>query len=149
MESYKKLYLGFLDQLKEEISMYRYEADIWKVENGISNAPGNLCLHICGNLNHFFGAVVGHSGYVRDRDLEFSAKDVSRAELMKKVDDTKEMIEKVFSSLKAERINEIYPIDKFGENVTIGFIMSRLVSHLSYHVGQINYHRRLTESISP
>ena len=145
MDSYKQLYITFLNSLRDEISLYNNEENIWKISGEISNTPGNLCLHICGNLNHFFGAVIGNTGYVRERDLEFSKKNVSRAELLKGVEETKNMIEKIFDGLNIDDLNKIYPIDKFGENVTYGFIFSRLISHLAYHVGQINYHRRLLD----
>lgn len=145
MNSYKQLYINFLDDLKQEVSLYKDEENIWKLAGQITNTPGNLCLHLCGNLNHFFGAIIGNSGYIRERDLEFSKKNVSREDLLKGIENTKEMIEKVFGGLGLDDVNKIYPIDKFGENVTYGFIFSRLVSHLAYHIGQINYHRRILE----
>ncbi|MBK8553289.1 MAG: DUF1572 family protein [Ignavibacteria bacterium] len=146
MNSYKQLYIDFLNALKTEISSYKNEGNIWKLEGSISNTPGNLCLHICGNLNHFYGAVIGNTGYVRDRDLEFSARNVSRKDLIKGIEDTKKMIENIFDGLTLNDVNKIYPIDKFGDNITYGFIFSRLISHLTYHLGQINYHRRILDN---
>ena len=146
MNSFKKLYIDFLNALAEEISLYKNEEDIWKLSGSISNTPGNLCLHLCGNLKHFYGAIIGNTGYIRERDLEFSKKNVSKAELIKEIEETKNMMEKIFDGLKAEDINKVYPDDKFGENVTYGFIFSRLISHLSYHIGQINYHRRILDN---
>ncbi|HMS64932.1 MAG TPA: DUF1572 family protein [Ignavibacteria bacterium] len=146
MNSFKKLYIDFLDALIKEVSLYKNEENIWKLSGSISNTAGNLCLHICGNLNHFYGAVLLKNGYARERDMEFSKKNVSTAELIKCVEETKSMIEEFFDSVTAEDINKIYPEDKFGENATYGFIFSRLVSHLSYHVGQINYHRRILDA---
>ncbi|HMS35490.1 MAG TPA: DUF1572 family protein [Ignavibacteria bacterium] len=146
MNSYKQLYINFLNSLSDEISSYKIEENIWKVSGEIINTPGNLCLHICGNLNHFFGAVIGNTGYVREREPEFSKKNINRAELLKGVEETKKMIEKIFDGLTRDDINKIYPIDKFGENVNYDFIFSRLVSHLAYHVGQINYHRRILDN---
>ncbi|MBK8381274.1 MAG: DUF1572 family protein [Ignavibacteria bacterium] len=145
MNSFKQLYLNFLNSLKDEISLYKDPENIWLLSGSISNTPGNLCLHICGNLNHFFGAVIGNTGYIRERDQEFSKRNLSREELFGAIDETKIMIGKIFDDLTQDDINKIYPINKFGENVTYGFIFSRLVSHLSYHLGQINYHRRLTD----
>lgn len=145
MNSFKQLYLNFLNSLKDEISLYKDPGKIWLLSGSISNTPGNLCLHICGNLNHFFGAVIGNTGYIRERDQEFSKRNLSREELFGAIDETKIMIGKIFDDLTQDDINKIYPINKFGENVTYGFIFSRLVSHLSYHLGQINYHRRLTD----
>ena len=146
MQTYKKLYIDFLNALKNEISLYKNEENIWKLVGDITNTPGNLCLHLCGNLKHFYGAIIGNTGYVRERDLEFSRKNVSRDDLIKEVDDTISMIEKIFNGLTLEDINRIYPDDKFGENVTYGFVFSRLISHLSYHIGQINYHRRILDN---
>lgn len=146
MADYKKLYLHFLDQLKDEISLYRNDDDIWKLTGKITNTPGNLCLHLCGNLNHFIGAVLENTGYIRDRDKEFSQKNVSREDLLNEINNTKDMVEKVFDKSTSDNFNDIYPVNSFGENVTIGYIVSLLVAHLAYHVGQINYHRRIVES---
>lgn len=143
---YKQLYINFLNSLKDELSLYKNEKNIWILTGGISNTPGNLCLHICGNLKHFYGAVIGNTGYIRDRDLEFSQKNISRDELIRVVEETKEMIGKIFDELTPEDINKIYPLDKFGDKATYGFIFSRLVSHLAYHLGQINYHRRILDN---
>jgi len=146
MNPHKKLYIDFLHQLKEEISSYKNEDNIWKTRGSISNSSGNLCLHLCGNLNHFLGATLANIGYTRDRDMEFSKKNVSKEELIKNVDNTIATIEKVFDGINNERLKNIYPSDKFGESVSIGFVLSRLVSHLAYHIGQVNYHRRMTDN---
>jgi hypothetical protein len=146
MNPHKKLYIDFLHQLKEEISSYKNVDNIWKVDGTVTNSPGNLCLHLCGNLNHFLGATLGNTGYIRNRDEEFSMKNVSKEELIINVDKTIVTLENVFDGINDEKLSEIYPLDKSGENVSIGFVLSRLVSHLAYHVGQINYHRRITDN---
>ncbi|MEO6694932.1 MAG: DUF1572 family protein, partial [Ignavibacteria bacterium] len=124
---------------------FKNEENIWSTEGSITNSPGNLCLHLCGNINHFLGATLGNTGYVRNREMEFAVKNVSREELMNNVDETIAVIEKVLGAMKKENLNDVYPLDKFGENATIDFILARLVSHLAYHVGQINYYRRIIE----
>ncbi len=63
-------------KLKEEISLYKDENNLWVTEKQISNAAGNLTLHLIGNLNHFIGATLGHTGYVREREKEFSTKNI-------------------------------------------------------------------------
>ena len=73
-------------KLKEEISLYKDETNLWKVENTISNSAGNLCLHLIGNLKHFIGATLGNTGYVRQRELEFSSKNIPRSELHSEID---------------------------------------------------------------
>ncbi len=145
MNSYKQPYIDFLNALKQEISLYKNEEDIWKLAGSISNTPGNLCLHLCGNLNHFYGAVIGNTGYIRDRDLEFSKKNVSRKDLIAGIEETKQVMGKVFDGLTLDDVNKIYPLNQFGDNVTYGFVFSKLASHFAYHLGQINYHRRITD----
>ena len=81
-----------LNKLKEEISLYKDENSLWIVKGDISNSAGNLCLHLIGNLNHFIGATLGNSGYVRTRELEFSSKNSSREEMLKSVDQTIEIV---------------------------------------------------------
>ncbi|MEZ4690814.1 MAG: hypothetical protein R3A12_11785 [Ignavibacteria bacterium] len=85
MNSYIQLYIDFLNALKNEISLYKNEENIWKLEGDISNTPGNLCLHLCGNLKHFY-AILGNTGYIRERDLEFSRK-CRQEELIREVDE--------------------------------------------------------------
>lgn len=146
MDHFRKLYSDNLNKLKEELSLYKNESDIWKLEGSITNTPGNLCLHICGNLNHFIGALLSKTGYIRERDLEFSKKNISRDELLKEVDGTIKMMNNFFDGHSENDLEKRYPDNKFGEDGRIGFVLARLISHLTYHLGQINYHRRINFS---
>ena len=76
IETLSQLFLRDLDKLKTEITSFKDEKKIWEISGDIKNSAGNLCLHLCGNLQHFIGAVLGNSGYVRNRDAEFSRKNV-------------------------------------------------------------------------
>lgn len=130
-----------LEQLKKEMEAYERESDLWIVAPGISNAAGNLCYHLTGNLNHFIGAALGNTGYVRDRPLEFSIRDVPRAELVQTIDETSAMIETVLS--KVDDLEADYPAEFFSPQHTIAHYLFRFITHFNYHLGQINYHRRL------
>jgi hypothetical protein len=101
IETIKKLITRDLEKLKQEISLYKDENKIWVIDGNIANTAGNLCLHLVGNLNTYIGAEIGKTGYVRNRELEFSIKNVSRQELIKKIEDT---ISVVNSSL--DKLNE-------------------------------------------
>jgi uncharacterized damage-inducible protein DinB len=138
-----KIFKRDLTKLKSEISLYKDESELWITENDISNSAGNLCLHILGNLNHFIGATLGKSGYVRQRNAEFSLKDIPRKELFKMIEDTKTAIISVLEDLDEENLGNIYPIKVFEDEMTIEFFLIHLATHLNYHLGQINYHRRL------
>lgn len=146
MKNITSLYLTQLDALSKEITLYKNEENIWKLAGTLSNTPGNLCLHICGNLKHFIGSMIGNTGYVRNRDKEFSDKNVSRNELLDLIEETKKDVSDSLGRLKDEDFHKIYTDKKFGENPTYAFIFSRLISHLSYHLGQINYHRRILDN---
>jgi hypothetical protein len=138
-----QLYERDLDKLKTEIGHYTNETDLWKTSEGISNSAGNLTLHLIGNLKHFFGAVLGNSGYVRYRDEEFTAKGVSKSELLADVDVTRNVVLSTLAELVEEDFDKPYPIEVFDHPMTTGFFLTHLTTHLNYHLGQINYHRRL------
>ncbi|WP_044397339.1 DinB family protein [Lacinutrix sp. Hel_I_90] len=140
-----KLFKRDLAKLKEEIELYNDEANLWRVTQGISNASGNLCLHIVGNLNHFIGAEFGNTGYVRQRDLEFSLKQVPRAELLQQVDQTIHVVENTLIKLTAEDLQKDYRRRADEDAMTTAYFLVHLTMHLSYHLGQINYHRRLLD----
>ena len=132
-----------LNKVKQEISSYTDEKAIWKTVEGISNSAGNLALHICGNLRHFVGNTLGNSGYIRQRDLEFSSKDIPSEILLKNIDETINEVKTAVQNLSEEKLTSIYPIDVFGKQLTTEFFLIHLVAHLNYHLGQINYHRRM------
>lgn len=134
-----------LNKLKTEISSYNNENNLWLIEKSISNSAGNLCLHLLGNLNHFVGAVLGNSGYVREREKEFTSKNVPRKELISNIEKLLEIIKQTIGKLTKEDFEETYPINVFQKEMTTGFFMIHLATHLNYHLGQINYHRRLLD----
>lgn len=142
----KDLFEKHLDQLTQEITAYKNEENLWLVEGDIKNSPGNLVLHICGNLNHYIGATLLHTNYERKRDNEFTDKGVSREELIQKITDTKAMLNEFFTKTDVEILFTVYPQDYYGEHKDIGYVTSILIAHLAYHIGQINYHRRLLDA---
>ena len=140
-----KIFNRDLNKLKSEINSYHDEKKLWFVENGISNCAGNLCLHIVGNLNAFIGAGLGNTGYVRQRDLEFSQKNVARIELISQIDAVMVIVESTLNKLSQEDLQKEYSRRVFEEKMTTEFFLVHLTTHLSYHLGQINYHRRLLD----
>lgn len=145
IDSLKILFDRDLDRLKNELSSYKNESNLWEVKKNITNSAGNLSLHIIGNLNHFIGAVLGGNGYLRDRDNEFSQKDVPISRLLTDIDEVKTTIYNTLQSLSEEELLDNFPINVFGYEMTNLFFLIHLHSHLTYHLGQINYHRRLID----
>lgn len=144
-ETLKELFDRELSKAIEELKAYHKEEHLWIVSAEINNSAGNLFLHLCGNLRHFIGSVLGDSGYIRRRDDEFGLKDVKRSELLSELKTTRKMLKEVLPSLTDEQLSETYPINVFGHEMTTGYFLTHLYGHLNYHLGQINYHRRLLD----
>jgi hypothetical protein len=145
-ETLIKLFRRDLNKLKQEIDSYQSESNLWISNEMISNSAGNLSLHLVGNLNHFIGATMGDSGYIRQRDLEFSLKNVPRAELIKQIDDTIIIVESVVKRLTKTDLQKEYKRRDFEDHMTTEYFLVHLTMHLAYHLGQINYHRRLLDN---
>ena len=140
-----KLFKRDLNKLIDELDLYKDESNLWKQEGLVSNSAGNLCLHLIGNLNHFIGATLGNTGYVRQRDLEFSNKNVPVSEMKKQVAETITMVEKTLSMLAEVDLQAEYRRNPFEDDMTTEYFLTHLALHLAYHLGQINYHRRLLD----
>ena len=141
--SVQKLFIRDLDKLSVELTQYKDEKLIWKLQGEIKNPAGNLCLHLCGNLQYYIGAVLGNTGYVRNRDSEFALKYISRENLLNEIAITRKAIVETLPRLTESQLHLEYPVDVFGYPITTGFFLIHLSTHLGYHLGQINYHRRL------
>jgi uncharacterized damage-inducible protein DinB len=142
-ETLAKLFERDLLHLKKEVNSYADEKQLWVVKEGIVNSAGNLCLHLLGNLNHFIGFALGQTGYVRNRDQEFSARNIPVKELGESIDKTIRVINYSLSRLSDEDLRKNFPLEKHGETVSNYFMLLHLVTHFNYHLGQINYHRRM------
>lgn len=145
-ESLKSIFTRELNKLKSEIEQYKNEQNLWLIEKSVANSAGNLCLHLIGNLNTYIGAELGKTGYVRDRPLEFSLKNVPKPELISKIELTILVVNAALDALTDSDLETDYPLIKVVEGgSSIGFMLIHLAGHLSYHLGQINYHRRLLD----
>lgn len=138
-----KLFDLRLSKLSKELSLYTDEKCLWKTPKGINNSGGNLTLHLIGNLNHFIGAVLGNDGYQRERDKEFSLKNIPVFELQQQIEATRKIVKKAINNLTQDDFDAIYSINVFGTEMTSTYFLIHLTGHLNYHLGQINYHRRL------
>jgi uncharacterized damage-inducible protein DinB len=132
-----------LRALRRELEAYPDERDIWRVAPGITNSAGTLALHLAGNLQSFIGAVLGGSGYVRDREAEFARRDVPRAELLREIDAARAAVAQGLERLSEPDLARPYPQPLGAHTVTTGDFLIHLAVHLTYHLGQVDYHRRL------
>jgi len=132
-----------LNKLTEEINLYPDDASLWILKDGIKNSGGNLCLHLSGSLQHFFGAVLSNSGYVRNRDAEFSLKNITKQKLLGEVDAAKNSVKDTLEQISKKDLEKPYPLKLADETVTTEHFLLFMLSHVNYHIGQINYHRRI------
>lgn len=142
-ESFTEVFERDLLKLAEELNLYSDEKRIWVTDKNISNSAGNLTLHLIGNLNHFIGATLGNTGYIRNRDDEFTLKNISRSKIVSDIEKLIPVIKNALAKLTDSDFSKNFPLEKHGKIVTTHFMLLHLVSHFSYHLGQINYHRRL------
>lgn len=146
IETLSSLFKRDLTRLKQEIELYQDEQKLWYVEKGIANSGGNLCLHLVGNLNTYIGAELGGIAYSRDRAAEFSLRYLPKADLLRMVEDTKSRVEKSLGRLTEADLQKEYPQVVFDAPTSTEYFLVHLATHLAYHLGQINYHRRLLDA---
>src|SRR5438105_454639 len=137
------LLLRELAALRREVDAYPDDASIWAQPEALPNPAGSLVLHLCGNLRHFIGTRLGQSDYVRDRQREFSARELSRAELLREIDEAESVVRNVLPHLSDEQLEGVFPETLAGHSFSTADFIMHLCSHFAYHLGQVDYHRRI------
>lgn len=132
-----------LRALAREVSLYPSDDALWRTMPGIANSGGTLALHLAGNVQHFIGAVLGGSGYVRDREAEFASRGIARATVVAEVERAISALEQALDAMPAARMAEPFPIEMGGKRLVTSRMLTHLAVHLTYHLGQIDYHRRM------
>ena len=131
-----------LRAVKRELEAYPDDASVWRPIPGIPNTGGTLALHVSGNVQHFFGAVLGRDGFRRNRDAEFARRDVPRPELIAGIDAAIASVERTMPGVSGDSLAAPYPEQIAKRTVPSAYFVIHLVSHLAYHLGQLDYHRR-------
>ena len=134
-----------LRNLIEEVNLFRKEEDLWRTQGSVKNSSGNLVLHIIGGMNHLIGATLAQTGYVRNRDQEFILKGVERKVLVSQLEELIAMINETLNAFTAEDMEAEYPIFFDKPKTSISYVLVKLLLHLNYHLGQVNYLRRILE----
>jgi uncharacterized damage-inducible protein DinB len=132
-----------LRALAREVDAYPNEGALWQLPEGVTNSAGTLVLHLAGNIQHFLGALLAGTGFVRDRPAEFSARGVPRAILLRQIEAARSAVRIAAEKLTGEALELDFPEAVGGMRVTTGEYLIHLVSHFDYHLGQVDYHRRL------
>ncbi len=145
LHNLNKLFIRDLNRVKNEIEAYQEESNLWLIDQAIKNSGGNLCLHLIGNLNTFIGVGLSKTDYIRKRDLEFSSKGIPRAELIAQLEETMVVVEASLTNLSPDQLSANFPIEIWDKPTEMEFTLLHLLTHLNYHLGQINYHRRMLD----
>jgi len=131
-----------LNALRREVEAYADDAELWRTVPGLTNPGGTLVLHLAGNLQHYFGARLGRTGYIRNRPAEFSRRDVPRAELLEEIEAARAAVKAGLAELSTAELTGEYPETIAGARLTTGEYLMHLTTHFAYHLGQVDYHRR-------
>lgn len=146
MSALNSILAGFyerdLRKLIEEINQFKNESNLWRTHGSIKNSAGNLALHLIGGSNYLFGTILSKTGYVRNRDLEFTRKDVARTEIISQLE---ALIQLIRNTLLTVDMDAEYPIPFDDAKRTNSYVLTQLALHLNYHLGQVNYLRRALE----
>lgn len=132
-----------LEGLSREVTLFPDDESLWQTLPGVGNSAGNLALHVAGNLQHFVGAVLGGTGYVRNREREFSRRSGTRAEVVAELKKATATVRKVLPTIPEERLAEPYPEALGGSQIETGLFLLHLAGHLTFHLGQAGYLRRI------
>ena len=132
-----------LGTLRREIEAYPDERDLWREVPGISNVGGTLALHLTGNIQHYFGHHLGNSEYVRNRPAEFGRRLVPRSELLREVEAARAAVTAATTNLTEPLVQQEFPEVIAGARVVTGEYLVHLATHFAYHLGQLDYHRRV------
>lgn len=141
------LLLRDLAAFTKELEAFPDEPGLWATRPGVSNAAGNLALHVAGNLQFFVGSLLGGTGYVRDREGEFGRRSGSRGDLLRELDLARQVVETVLPRLTEEDLAREFPFTMEGKRFRTDVFLLRLGVHLAYHLGQANYLRRLLSPV--
>ena len=131
-----------IGKLVEELNLFRNEENLWKTHGSVKNSCGNLALHIIGGMNFLIGNTLAQTGYVRNRDQEFSEKNVERKEIVTQLE---ALIPFISKTIPAVDMDAEYPLMFDDAKRTNGYVLTQLALHLNYHLGQVNYLRRILE----
>lgn len=143
VDQLRAILLRDLRALRREVAAYPDDESVWAVPEGISNSAGTLVLHLVGNLRSYVGHVIGGDGYERDRPREFSARGLPRAELLHGIDLAIAAVDRALPLLTADTLAAEYPLAIGPVKLNTQDFLVHLAVHLGYHLGQVDYHRRI------
>ncbi len=145
LDSLRSLFDRDIKKLQAEIEAYTSDSALWQYQHDIKNSGGNLCLHLIGNLNTYIGNGLANANYIRDRDREFAVKNIPKSELLYMLDKTRAIVNAGLNRIGEADLSADFPMIIWENKTNMAYTLMHLHSHLNYHLGQVNYHRRLLD----
>ena len=137
-----------LATLRREVEAYPEERDLWREIPGVANVGGTLALHLAGNIQHYFGARLANTGYLRDRPAEFARRNLPRAELIREIESARAAVKAAGEAVTEGQLTADFPEVIAGSRVQTGDYLVHLAAHFAYHLGQLDYHRRVVTGMN-
>jgi hypothetical protein len=131
-----------LEGFKREVALFPDDEALWRTVPGVTNPAGNLAMHVAGNLQYLVGAVLGKTGYVRNRELEFNRRSGTRAEVQAELDTAIGVVRKVLAQLPESTLLAPFPEPVLGLEFGTRICLLHLCTHAGFHLGQAGYLRR-------
>jgi DinB superfamily len=131
-----------LTRLGQQVEAFPQEELLWQAPPQFTNPPGNLVLHLEGNLREYVGRQLGNVPYARNRPLEFSVRGVPKQELLTRVAELRELIPPVIERLAPDQMERVYPEVVLEVPMSTAAFLLHLYGHLNWHLGQIDSLRR-------
>jgi len=132
-----------LTRLVQQVHAFANREVLWECPPGITNSAGNLMLHLEGNLREYVCRLLGGLPYQRERDREFSSTGVSGSDIAARLEEVSRLVPGAIRQLTKEQMEAAYPENPLGKTLTTQQFLIHLNGHLNYHLGQIDYLRRL------
>jgi len=132
-----------LSRLTQQIEAFPNDGALWQTLPGATNSTGNLALHIEGNLREYVGRQLGKLPYTRERPREFTLNGIGREELRSRIAELVLSIPRIIEDLSPEEMATEYPEAVLGTPVSTQQFLIHLYGHLNWHLGQVDYLRRI------
>jgi uncharacterized damage-inducible protein DinB len=145
---YARFFGRELATVRDQLLAYPDADSIWALPSGLPNSAGTLALHIAGNLRWFIGAQLGGNNYVRDRDAEFALRGVARDDLVRNIEAASDEVTRALAQLDDSSLDQPFPLEVGGVRLPTGRFIGHLAVHLAYHLGQMDYHRRIVTGVN-
>jgi hypothetical protein len=132
-----------LETFAREVELFPDDQALWRTLPGVANSAGALARHVCGNLRHYVGHLLGGSDYVRNRNAEFAAAEGARSAVALELRATIDVVADALPRLPESVLAAPFPELVGGVAIPCDRFLLHLCTHLALHLGQAGYLRRV------